>query len=108
MRTTALVIGVYCVLLLTPVALVVGSRTQTVVLSTKGLRVVQAVAAVLLCATVGVYASLFQGGLPELLSGSRAYRVVLQWDLIRLLPVLTLGWVIVARGLAAESDSSHA
>jgi hypothetical protein len=108
METTVLVLGAYCVLLLIPVALAIGNHTQTMVLSTKGLRVVQAVAAVLLCATVGVYASLFQGGLPELLSGSRAYRVVLQWDLIRLLPVLTLGWVIVARGLAAESDSSHA
>jgi hypothetical protein len=108
METTVLVLGAYCVLLLTPVALAIGNHTQTVVLSTKSLRVVRAVAAVLIFATVGVYASLIQGGLPELLSGSRAYRVVLQWDLIRLLPVLTLGWVLAARGLAAESASSHA
>jgi hypothetical protein len=86
------------VLLLIPVALAAGTQTQIVVLSTKGLRAVQTIAVALVLVTIGVYASLFQDGLPELIFSSRVYRVVLQWDLIRLFPVLTLGWVIVAEG----------
>lgn len=103
MRTTVLLLGVYCALLLTPVALVVGSETQTVVLPTTGIRFVQLVAVGLFVFTVGVYATLLQSELAELLSGGRAWRVVLRWDLIRLLPVLALEWLILARELMRKS-----
>jgi len=99
-----LLLGVFFALLVTPIGLLAGVQSGRIVLSMTIVQLVRAATAGILVTTIGLYISLFQGGLPELLSNDRFRAVFIKWDLIEILPVIVLYWLMTAQWVTNKTQ----
>jgi hypothetical protein len=102
MGIQVLLLGVFFALLVAPIGLLAGVKSDRIILSMIIVHLVRAATVGILVTTIGLYISLFQGRLPELLSNDRFRTIVINWDLIEILPVIALCWLMTARWVTAK------